>query len=138
MSQENVEAIRAVYDRFSEGDFRASADLLDPHVVLVLAPEFAPSLFSGHGGVLYGVEAVADYTRSLLEVMTDFTMEAKDIVAAGESVLVDVHQRAVGRTSGVPTEVGYCTPWTFRGPTVIRIESFGERADALEAAGLEE
>jgi hypothetical protein len=35
MSRENVEAIRAVYDRFSEGDFRASADLLDPHVVLV-------------------------------------------------------------------------------------------------------
>jgi ketosteroid isomerase-like protein len=138
MSQENVEVIRAVYDRFSEGDFRASADLLDPYVVLVLSPEFAPALTSAHGGVLYGVEAVADYTRSLLEVMTDFTMEAKDIVAAGESVLVDVHQRAVGRTSGVPTEVGYFTLWTFRGPKVIRIESFGERADALEAAGLSE
>jgi ketosteroid isomerase-like protein len=138
MSQENVEAIRAVYERFSEGDFRASADLLDPHVVLVLNPEFAPSLSSAHGGVLHGVEAVADYTRSLLEVMTDFTMEAKDIVAAGESVLVDVHQRGVGRASGVPTEVRYFTLWTFRGPKVIRIESFGKRAEALEAAGLVE
>ena len=29
----NVESIRAVYERFSEGDFRASVDLLDPHVV---------------------------------------------------------------------------------------------------------
>jgi hypothetical protein len=63
MSQENVEAIRAVYERFGEGDFRASADLLDPHIFLVLSPEFAPSLTSAHGGVLYGVEAVADYTR---------------------------------------------------------------------------
>ena len=34
MSQENVEIVRAVYERFSEGDFRASADVLDPHVVL--------------------------------------------------------------------------------------------------------
>jgi ketosteroid isomerase-like protein len=37
MSQENVEIVRAIYERFSEGDFRASADLLDSQVVLVLA-----------------------------------------------------------------------------------------------------
>ena len=42
MSQENVEIVRAVYDRWSEGDFHASVDLLDPHVVLVLGPEFGP------------------------------------------------------------------------------------------------
>jgi len=36
MSQENVDVIRAIYDRYREGDFRANADLLDPHVILVL------------------------------------------------------------------------------------------------------
>jgi hypothetical protein len=40
MSQENVEIVWAVYERCSEGDFRASADLLDPHVLLVLRLEF--------------------------------------------------------------------------------------------------
>lgn len=121
MSQENVEAIRKVYERFSEGDFRASADLLDPHVVLVLDSEFAPALVVGtHGEVLHGVEAVATYTRGLLEVLADFTMEAKEISAVGESVLVVVNQRGVGRASGVPTEVGYFTLWTFRGRRVIR------------------
>jgi hypothetical protein len=29
MSQENVELLRVIYDRFSEGDFRASVDLFD-------------------------------------------------------------------------------------------------------------
>ena len=59
MSQENVEIVRAVYERFSEGDFRASADVLDPHVVLVLGPEFAPSLIaSPDEGAFYGIEAV--------------------------------------------------------------------------------
>jgi ketosteroid isomerase-like protein len=139
MSHANVEAIRAVYERFSEGDFRASADLLDPHVVLVLGPEFAPWLVASlDHDVLYGTEAVATYTRGLLEDMADFTMEAKEISAAGESVLVGVRQRGLGRASGVPTEIGYFTLWTFRGRKVIRIESFRERAEALEAAGLSE
>jgi hypothetical protein len=40
MSEENVEIVRAVYERCSEGDFRASADLLDQHVLVVLRPEF--------------------------------------------------------------------------------------------------
>jgi len=32
----------------------------------------------------------------------------------------------------------YFTLWSFRGATVIRIESFRERSAALEAAGLRE
>ena len=51
---------------------------------------------------------------------------------------VSVHQRGVGRTSGVPTEMRYFTLWSFRGRKVIHLESFRERAAALEAAGLSE
>ena len=65
-------------------------------------------------------------------------MEAEEILAAGDSVVVDVHQRGVGRVSGAPAELRYFTVWSFRGQTVIRIESFRERADALDAAGLRE
>jgi ketosteroid isomerase-like protein len=139
MSEENVEIVRGVYKRWSEGDFRASVDLLDPHVVLVLDPEFAPYLMSNPDeGAFYGIEAVAAYTRDILEPMTHLTMEAEEIAAAGDSVLVSVCQRGVGRASGAPTEMRYFTLWTFRGYKVIRIESFRERAEALEAAGLSE
>ena len=139
MSRENVESIRTVYERFSEGDFRASVDLLDPHVVLVLNPEFAPSLFTAaHEGALYGIEAIAAYTRDLLDAWPDYTMEAEEIAAVGDDVLVGVCHRGVGRSSGVPTEGRYFTLWSFRGTKVIRIESFGQRAEALEAAGLRE
>src|SRR3954452_4673535 len=138
MSQENVEAIRAVYERFSEGDFRASADLLDPHVVLVLGTEFAPSLVaSPDEGAFYGSEAVANATRAITEDVA-LTMEAEEVRAAGDTVLVSVRQRGVGRTSGVSVEGRYFTLWSFRGPKVIRIESFGDRAEALEAAGVAE
>ena len=75
MSEENVETIRAVYDRYREGDFGASADLLDPHVVLVLpkAGDWGPE--TPESGLFVGSEAIATYTRdSLLKPWADFTM----------------------------------------------------------------
>ena len=139
MSHENVEIVRAVYDRYREGDFQASADLLDPHTVLVLlkASDWGPEI--PESGMFIGPGGIAEYTRDyLLRPWADFTMEAEEIVEAGDSVLVHVHKRGVGRTSGVPAELRYFTLWSFRGRKVIRIESFRERAKALEAAGLSE
>jgi ketosteroid isomerase-like protein len=40
MSQENVEAVRRIYDKWAEGDARAGADLLDEHVVFVVSRDF--------------------------------------------------------------------------------------------------
>ena len=59
-------------------------------------------------------------------------------VATGDTVLVNVHQSGVGRASGIQTDMRYFTLWSFRGRKVIRIESFRDRADALEAVGLRE
>jgi hypothetical protein len=39
MSRENVEAVRAIYERWSQGDFRPG-DALDPLILFVLRPEF--------------------------------------------------------------------------------------------------
>lgn len=136
MSEENVELARSVYERYGQGDFRAAADLLDRHVVLVLDPVFAASLFASPvDEAFYGIDAVSDYTRGFLED-AHVTMAAEEIVAVGDSVLVSVHQRMTGKKSGIPLESRYVSVWSFRGGKVIRIESFGERADALEAVGL--
>ena len=88
---------------------------------------------------ILGTEEVAAYTRrTLLEPWRHLTVEAEEIVAAGDSVLVHVHQRGVGSASGVTTEMRYFALWSFRGRKVIRLESFRELAEALEAAGLRE
>ena len=134
MSEENLETVRAVYERWSEGDFAASVDLFDPNVVLVLPPDFGPDV--PDASAYLGSGAIASYTRGLLENWADFTMEADELLAAGDSVVAGVHQRGVGRTSGIPTEMRYFTVWSFRGRKVIHLESFRERAEALEAAGL--
>ncbi len=132
MSQENVEAIRAVYGRFSKGDFRASLDLVDPLVLFVHPPGFPES------GTYLGVARLVEYTRGLLEPWTRLTIEAEDIADAGDSVVATVRQRGVGSESGAATELRYFQVWSFRSRKVIRLENFRERADAFEAAGLQE
>jgi ketosteroid isomerase-like protein len=130
MPQDHVERVRSVYERWGDGDFRASIELFDSQVVLVLGPEFPDA------GAHLGIEAITAYTRSLLEPWTRFTIEAEEIVPAGDSVLVTVCQRGIGSASGISTELRYFMLWSFRGPGVIRLESIRERAQALEAAGL--
>jgi ketosteroid isomerase-like protein len=132
MSQENVDAVRAIYQRFSEGDFRASVDLLDRQIVFLMMPD-APD-----AQVYVGVEAVAAATRALFDTWADFTLKAEEFIPAGDSLVVRVRQQGVARISGVPTDEHYFTVWSFRGRKVIRIENFRERAEALEAAGLRE
>jgi uncharacterized protein len=132
VSRENVEAVRTVYERWGEGDFQTRLDLLDPHVVLVHDPEFEA------GGPSYGIDAVVAFTRGMLEAWTRFTIEAEEIIPAGDSVVVEVHQRGIGRASGVATDLHYFMVWTFRGTKVVRFESIRQRARALDAAGLSE
>jgi ketosteroid isomerase-like protein len=102
---------------------------------LVLGAGFGPD---SPAAVHFGAEAVSAYTRDLLKQWEDFTMEAEEIAMASDSVLVSVRQHGMGRVSGAPTEMRYFTLWSFRGSKVIRVESFRERAEALEAAGLSE
>ena len=130
MSQENVETIRSVYERWAEGDFRADVDLLDPLVVFVMRPEFPDA------GTYLGLERVAEYTRGFLEPWTHITIVAEEITGAGDSVVVAVRQSGVGSGSGAATEFRYFHVWSFRGSRVIRLENFRERAEAFEAVGL--
>ena len=122
--------MRRIYAGWGRGDFRAGTELYDPHGVLVLRPEFPES------GVYVGPDAIADYTRDLLASYRGFAIEAEELIDAGDSVVVRVLQRAVGRSSGAPTELSYFQVFTFRGDSIVRIESIAEREDALAAVGL--
>jgi len=132
MSQENVETVRGVYERWGQGDFRAYVDVLDPLVVFVMRPEFPEA------GSYLGLERLGEYMRGFLEPWTRLTMEAEEITDAGDSVVAAIVQRGVGDGSGAPTEFRYFHVWSFRGPKVIRLECIRERAEALEAVGLRE
>jgi ketosteroid isomerase-like protein len=127
--QDHVEAVRLLFERWAEGDFNQRLEF-DEHAVFMNHPDLDAR------GPFIGPKAIADYTRSMLEVWSDFTIAAEEIVAAGDSVVARVHQRGTGRASGVQTELRYYIVWSFRGSKVIRFESFRERAEVDKAVGL--
>jgi len=130
VAQDKVEIVRSIYERWGEGDFGTDFELLDPYVVFVLSSGFPEA------GTYLGTQAVREYMRGFLEPWTRLTIEAEEVVPAGDSVLVTVRQRGVGDASGAATELRYFQLWSFRGDKVIRLENFRDRDRALEAAGL--
>jgi ketosteroid isomerase-like protein len=129
VATDNESIVRSVYERWSEGDF-TTHDVYDPNVVLVMRPEFPDA------GVYVGTEGIGRYTRGFLEPWSRITIEAEEIMLAGDSVVVAVKQRGTGTTSGAVTELRYFHVWSFRGGKAIRIESVRERGEALAAVGL--
>ncbi|MDQ3933148.1 MAG: nuclear transport factor 2 family protein [Actinomycetota bacterium] len=132
MPREPVEATRRVYEAWARGDFRSATALYDPNVLLVLRPEFPEA------GAYVGPEQIAGYMRDLVASLTDFAIEAEDFVEAGDSVVVQVRQHGVGRSSGAVTEHRYFQVLTWRGEKIVRIESIADREQALAAVGLRE
>jgi ketosteroid isomerase-like protein len=131
MSQENVDAVRRIYERWGQGRFDAGSELYDPWVVLVLRGDFPDA------GAYLGPEGIRGYMLGFLREWDHAAIEGREFIEAGESVVVGVHQRAAGKGSGAPVSMEYFQIWTFRGGNVIRLESVRERDEALAAAGLE-
>ena len=132
MSQENVELLRAVYEQYGRGNFRAGLDLFDPHVVLVARSDLPDA------DRRIGVDSISAYMREYLDPLTDVTWTAEEFIEADGSVVVAARQRGMGKGSKLSVDACVFTVWTFRGRMVIRIEFFADRAEALEAVGLRE
>jgi ketosteroid isomerase-like protein len=132
MSQENLDAVRAVYEEWAKGNLRAGADLYDSDLLFIPIPE------SPHAGRYTGTESIRDLMRGWMEAWRNLTFTAEDFIEADNSVLVAVRQRGVGQESGTPIDVRYFSVWTFRGRAVIRLEDFSDRVQGLEAVGLSE
>jgi ketosteroid isomerase-like protein len=130
---ENVEIVRQIYERWGRGDFRAGVEHYDPYILLVLRPEFPDAR------AYCGPDEIRRYMREdFLADLDGAVIVGEEFLNAGDSVVVRVLQRATGAGSGASVGIGYYQVWTFRGRSVIRIESIRGREEALEAAGLKQ
>lgn len=130
MSEENVAVIRAVYAGWSQGDFTGGNEHFDPDVLFVLPAEFPEP------GDYKGIEALRRYTRGLLAPWSVFTIEAEELIDAGDAVVAAVLQSGTGQESGTATEFRYFQVWWLRDGKVVEIGNFREQAEALESVGL--
>ncbi len=130
MSQENMEIVRTAFEQFACGDFSAWADFPDDF-------EFVTSPELPDAGTYRG-EAALRWLTAWVESFEELTVEATEISDAGDKVVVAILQRGRPRESETVVEGRWWQVVTLRGGEVARIESFPERAQALEAAGLSE
>jgi ketosteroid isomerase-like protein len=135
MSQENVEALRRVYEQMAQGNFWAALKIFDPEI----AWEWSSSMSGLTGiGTYHGIEGVEAATRDQFEVWDWFWQEGEEFIEAGDDVVVLTRQH--GRLKGSDREVESkaANVWTFREGSAVRFRSYDSRAEALEAVGLSE
>jgi ketosteroid isomerase-like protein len=107
----NAETLRRVYADFARGEFAASLGLFDPYVVFIQRDE-SNILGRDVSGVYWGIDGLRDYMLKLFEPWARVTIELRDLVEAGDSVVAEVVMRVVGRGGGVPAEVPYFQVWS--------------------------
>ena len=86
--------------------------------------------------VYVGRDAVVEASRHYWGTWTDYRLDADELIDAGSSVVVVVHEHGRGKTSGAPFDQHWAQIWTFRRGRIIRWEMYSDKASALEAAGL--
>ena len=133
MSQENVEIVRRGYAALSEQGVEAVLAFTDPEFESTTPSSLAsePDTYRGH-------EGVRRFWGSFGDAMEGLYLEGQEFTAVGDQVLVDTKLHARGRTTGIETEQRAFLLWTLRDGLVTRVETFAEREQALEAAGLRE
>jgi ketosteroid isomerase-like protein len=133
MSQEDVEIVRSALTALSDHGVDALVEFLHPEINW-RAMEGAPD----DVGEMQGIEASRRYVEDWFETFDDFTTIPEELLDAGEDRVVGVlHVSGCAKLSGITTELRYAALYTLRDDKIARIREYGDREEALEAAGLE-
>ena len=113
MSQENAEIMRMAYAALEKQGVE--------EMLAFTHPDFEMTTPASFGDAMEGVY-----------------LDGLEFIPAGDKVMAVKSLRARGRSTGIEAEQRAFLVWTLRDGLVIGLEAFPERAEALEAAGLEE
>jgi len=130
VSQENVEVVRRAFEVFNHDGREAATAFFDPEIEWHDLPEQPDAgVHHGHRGFLAAVE-------QFVGGFEDFRVLVDDISAHGSQVITYHRTVARGRGSGAPFEQRGAGVWTLRNGSIVRVEWFGTRLEALKAVGL--
>ena len=88
------------------------------------------------GGEFGGFDQVRQGFRGWLSSWERYRLELIELLERGDRYFTAVRGSGRGAISGAYAEDLFFQVWTFRDGRVVRIENFGERDEALAAAGL--
>ncbi len=129
MSQANVDLMRESIERFNRNDIEGVLGMMDREI------RFEHRMADLEGDFT-GVGPVRNWFADIAQHFAVWTIDCDDIRDLGDRVLALGTMRAIGKGSGVETEVPYAVVAGFGNGRMTRFTDYGDRAKALEAAGL--
>jgi ketosteroid isomerase-like protein len=135
MSEENVAAFKRVVDAANHRDVEAALEELDPEV------EWHPviqMLLGGEATMYRGREGVRDVLREADEAWAETHYEFSEIRDLGDRIVAIGRFRARGKESAAEVESPLAYIVQFKNGKAIRMWSYFDPNEALEAAGLQE
>ena len=132
MSQENVDAVRAICGPWEHGDY-SSADWAHPEIEFVIADGPTPGRWKGLAGM---AEGYGEFLSAWEDVRTD--VEGLREVDE-ERVLALTHSSGRGKTSGValgPISATTAVLFHFQDGRVTRLVTYWDRSRAYADLGL--
>jgi len=132
MSRENVEVVRRIYKAWNEGD--PGLRHIHPAIKLQQTGGFLDT-----GGTFHGHDGVLESGGELLDGLRELRWTPHDFIAAPDGqVVVPFSAHAIGRTSKVPVEMRVVHVWTIQDGLAIRMLTYEDLSQALEAVGQSE
>ncbi len=131
MPGEAYELVKEIHERFAAGDRDHWRRCFAEDVVWDTTRSDAPDarLYRGHDGV-------EEYFRTWLGTWEDFSLELRELVDAGDSVVAVWSNRGRGKGSGIEAEHEFYAVYDVRDGKVVRFRMLASRDEALQAAGL--
>jgi ketosteroid isomerase-like protein len=133
MSQENVEIVRAALEVYGRGELDALAEIFDPELDWRAAEGALDD-----AGPIHGVEAMRAYLQDWLDDFDELSLEPEELIDAGEQVVAVQRMRGRAKASGIETELRFAVVYTIREGKIVRGREYWERAQALDAVGLQD
>ena len=132
MSQENVERMGAVMEAFNQGDGKAFDRLLAGDAKIV------PVRAALEGTIYRGPDAGTQYCAAVSQSWDNLRWEVEEIRDGDDWVLALGHIQGEGRDSGAAIDATGGWLANFTEGRIARFQTFANRTEALEAAGLRE
>jgi ketosteroid isomerase-like protein len=133
VSEEDVEVVRRMYDAWKQGDFEAAMSCIHADVEWSDPPD-NPGARTWHGH-----EGVQGALSTWVGAWEGYQYELRELIDCGDGrVLLAAWQTGRGKGSGIQISEENFSVYDVREGKIVRQRMFRHRAEALEAAGLQE
>ena len=133
MSRENVTLLMHLQDSLNRGDVAAFVEAFDPEGEVVDPPDM-PGATSHRGH-----EGIRRFAESFTKFWAEWRTEAEEVTAVGDNrVFAQGQALGRGRASGVEVVRPFYVVANVENGRFVEVRFYGNRAEALEAAGLSE